>query len=111
MTVAETLASLVERFNAHAARTPSVQAELAQLSRTVVVRLTDEASYSVELREGRLQNLRTGVAEHADLTITTDRATFEGLVRKEVGPMKAIVLRKLTIDGRLEDKLLFRKLL
>ncbi len=30
---------------------------------------------------------------------------------KEIGPMKALVTRKLAIEGSLEDKLLFRKLL
>lgn len=111
MTVEETLASIMDRFNRHAARTPSVSEELQGLVKTVVVRVTDEGAYSVELRDGRLQNLRSGGADRPDLTITTDRSTFEGLVRKEIGPMKAIVTRKLAIEGTLEDKLLFRRLL
>ena len=111
MTVMETLSSAVERFNRHAERTPSVGEELKGLERTLSVRLTDEGSYAFDLREGRLVNLRTGAPAHADVTITTDLATFEGLVRKEIGPMKALVMRKLVVDGSLEDKLLFRKLL
>jgi putative sterol carrier protein len=43
--------------------------------------------------------------------ITTDVGTFHALVRKDIGPMKALVTRKLSIEGSLEDKLLFRKLL
>jgi putative sterol carrier protein len=111
MTVEETLASLVDRFNRKAERTPAIAEELAGKERTIRVRLTDQGSYSVDLRQGRLANLRTSNGSPADLTITTDVATFEGLVAKEIGPMKALVLRKLTIDGSLEDKLLFRKLL
>ncbi|HYK93163.1 MAG TPA: SCP2 sterol-binding domain-containing protein [Thermoplasmata archaeon] len=108
--IEETLAGLVDRFNRHADRTPAVREELAGLERTITIRLTDGPSYAVDLRDGRLQNLRSG-AEPADVTITTDTATFQGLVKKEIGPMKALVTRKLSIDGRLEDKLLFRKLL
>jgi putative sterol carrier protein len=111
MTVEETLASLVERFNRHAARTPAMAEELNGIERTIRIRLTDGESYAVDLSAGRLTNLRTGAPGRADLTITTDVATFDGLVRKEIGPMKALVLRKLSIDGSLEDKLLFRKLL
>jgi putative sterol carrier protein len=111
MTVEETLAALVDRFNRKAERTPAIAEELAGKERTIRVKLTDQGSYAVDLRDGRLSNLRTGNGGHADVTITTDVATFQGLVAKEIGPMKALVLRKLAIDGSLEDKLLFRKLL
>ena len=111
MTVEEVLASLVDRFNRHAERTPAATEELRGLARTVQVRITDGGTYAVDLTGGRLANLRTASARRADLTITTDVATFHGLVRKEIGPMKALVTRKLAIDGSLEDKLLFRKLL
>jgi putative sterol carrier protein len=111
MTVEETLASLVDRFNRHVDRTPAMAEELQGVSRTIVIRLTDAGSYAVDLSAGRLGNLRSGAPPKADLTVTTDEATFRGLVQKEIGPMKAIVTRKLSIDGSLEDKLLLRKLL
>jgi putative sterol carrier protein len=111
MTVEETLASLVDRFNRKADANPGMSEELDGLERTIQVELTDEGSYAVDLRKGRLTNLRTGAPSHADVTITTDAATFHGLVKKEIGPMKALVTRKLAIQGSLEDKLLFRKLL
>jgi putative sterol carrier protein len=111
MTVEETLAGLVDRFNRHAERTPAMQEELAGVERTIEVRLRDEATYAVDLRGGRLTGLRTGTPARSDVKILTDVATFEGLVKKEIGPMKALVTRKLAIEGSLEDKLLFRKLL
>jgi len=111
MTVEETLASLVDRFNRKAEQNPAMAEELDGVARTIRVRLTDGGTYSVDLAEGRLKNLRTSAEGKADVTITTDSATFDGLVRKEIGPMKALVTRKLTIDGSLEDKLRFRKLL
>jgi putative sterol carrier protein len=111
MTVEETLASLVDRFNRHAERNPAVAEELNGLDRTIQIRLTDGGSYAVDLTKGRLANLRSGPVAKAHVTITTDTATFHGLVQKEIGPMKALVTRKLAIDGSLEDKLLFRKLL
>jgi putative sterol carrier protein len=111
MNVEEFLASLVDRFNRHADRTPAVSEELKGIERSIRIRITDERTYAVDLAGGRLRNLRTAPPGPADLTITTDEATFRGLVTKEIGPMKALVTRKLSIDGSLEDKLLFRKLL
>jgi putative sterol carrier protein len=111
MTVEETLDSLVSRFNRKVAANPAMAEELHGLQRTIRIRLTDLGAYAVDLRDGKLLNLRSEAAGPADVTITTDVATFDGLVRKEIGPMKALVTRKLAIDGSLEDKLLFRKLL
>jgi len=111
MTVEETLESLVDRFNRHAERNPGMAEELNGLSRTIQISLTDGGVYAVDLSKGRLRNLRSGGANGADVRITTDVGTFHALVRKEIGPMKALVTRKLSIEGSLEDKLLFRKLL
>ena len=111
MTVEDTLASLVDRFNRHAERNPGMAEELDGLSRTIQISLIDGDTYAVDLARGRLTNLRTGKAPRADVRITTDVGTFHALVRKDMGPMKALVTRKLTIDGSLEDKLRFRKLL
>ena len=111
MTVEETLTSLVERFNRHVERTPGVAEELHGVERTIAIRLSDAGSYAVDLVRGRLTNLRTGAPESADLKISTDEKTFLALVHKDIGPMKALVTRKLSIDGSLEDKLLLRRLL
>ncbi|MGP8158010.1 MAG: SCP2 sterol-binding domain-containing protein [Thermoplasmata archaeon] len=111
MTVEETLATLVDRFNRHAERSPGMTEELDGLSRTIQIRLTDGGTYAVDLSKGRLRNLRSGPATGADVRITTDVRTFDALVKKDLGPMKALVTRKLSIEGSLEDKLLFRKLL
>lgn len=111
MTVEEMLAGLVDRFNRHAERTPAVRDELKGLERTIALTLSDGEKYAIDLKEGRLTNLRTTLPAKADVTIATDSVTFEGLIRKEIGPMKALVTRKLVIHGSLEDKLLFRKLL
>jgi len=111
MTVEDTLASVVDRFNRHVARNPATAEELHGLQRTIQIRLTDGETFAVDLTGGRLSNLRSGGVKLADVKITTDTATFHGLVRKDIGPMKAIVTRRLAIEGTLEDKLLFRKLL
>lgn len=109
--IEDALTGLVDRFNRRVQTTPAVQEELRGLERTITLRLVDGKSYSIDLKEGRLQNLRPIAAPVPDVTIVTDAATFRALMAKEMGPMKALVTRKLTIEGSLEDKLLFRRLL
>ena len=109
--IEDELAALVTRFNRHADRTPALKEELGGLARTIAIHLKDGESFAVDLAGGHLVNLRKEKVDRADVAITTDRATFEGLVSKEIGPMKALVTRRLSIEGSLEDKLLFRKLL
>ena len=111
MTVEDALAAVVDRFNRHVTRNRATAEELDGLERTIQICLTDGGSYAVDLSGGRLTNLRSGAAKSPDVTITTDTATFHGLVKKDIGPMKALVTRRLSIEGSLEDKLLFRKLL
>ncbi len=111
MSAEEMLTSLVDRFNRKVARTPALADELRGIARTIAIRLGDAGSYAVDLADGHLSNLRKEAPAHVDLAIATDLATFQGLVTKEIGPMKALVTRRLAIDGSLEDKLLLRRLL
>lgn len=109
--ISTTIQALVDRFNQHTSLKPKVAEELKGLERTIAVRLSDGPSYAVDLRKGKLENLRTPAPATVDVGIVTDAATFLGLVRKEIGPMKAIVTGRLKLEGSLEDKLLFRRLL
>ncbi len=109
--IEDTLASLVDRFNRHATQNPGMKAELRGIERRISLHFSDEGDYQLELRDGQLTGLRSGNSQRADLKISTDTGTFLSLIRKELGPMKALVTRKLHIEGSLEDKLLFRKLL
>lgn len=109
--IEETLASLVDRFNRHAEKNPAIGEELKGIERTIALRLSDGSAYSVRLKGGRLGDLASSAPAKADVTIRTDAATFLALVRRDIGPMKALVTGKLAIDGSLDDKLLFRRLL
>jgi predicted lipid carrier protein YhbT len=113
VTVESTIAGLVDQFNQHARATPAIAQELKGVSRTIVIRLTDEKSYAIDLKDAQLSQVRAvdGRTEKADLTVTTDTATFEALVARRIGPFAALFSQKLSIAGSLEDKLLLRRLL
>lgn len=109
--IEDTLVNLVDRFNRHADKNPGVQQELKGKDRIIELKLTDGQVFTLELKNGHLSPPRAGNGVKPHVKITTDTATFEGLVKKEIGPMKAMYTRKLVIDATLDDKLLLRRLL
>ena len=109
--IEDTLVSMVDRFNRHVQKTPGLMNEIKDLTRTIDICLTDGQDFRIFLKEGQLSMPSHQNGGRADVRITTDTSTFEGLVRKDIGPMKAIFTRKLVINASLEDKLLLRRLL
>ena len=109
--IEDTLVALVDRFNRHCDQNPGVQEELRGKDRVIELCLQEGENYHLALKGGRLTPPRLGNGSRPDVRILTDSATFEQLVRKEIGPMKALVSRRLQIEASLEDKLLLRRLL
>jgi|GEM_PF-393476 putative sterol carrier protein len=109
--IEETLVGLVERFNRHARQNPGVREELRGKNRVIQLDLTNGETYHFELRDGELTFPRTGNGRAPDVRILTDLSTFEGLVRKEIGPIKAMFSGRLRVEATLEDKILLRRLI
>jgi putative sterol carrier protein len=109
--IEDDLVSLVDRFNRHTQKNPGTLAEVKDLTRTIEIRFTDGETYQIRLKDGMLSLPFKGDGVSPEVKITTDTKTFQGLVKKEIGPMKALVTRKLVIDASLEDKILLRRLL
>lgn len=109
--IEDLLVSLVDRFNRHAAQNPGMREDLVGRDRVIQIHFTDAGAFTLELKGGKLSPPRSGNGQNPQVKITTDTATFEGLAKKEIGPMKAMYTGKLKIDASLEDKLLLRKLL
>jgi putative sterol carrier protein len=108
--IEEVLVSVVERFNRHVQKNPAVLKELKDMTRSIEIHFTDGKTYHLALKDAHLSLPAEGDGAKADVKITTDSKTFEGLVNKDIGPMKALFTRKLFIDATLEDKLLLRRL-
>ncbi len=109
--IEETLVSMVDRFNSHVHRNPAVKQELREIRRTIELHLTDGDTFQIILKDSQLSLPVKADGTKPDVKIITDRETFNGLVKKEIGPMKALVTRKLVIEASLEDKILLRRLL
>lgn len=109
--IESTLVSMVDRFNSHVEHNPAIRQELKDVERVIELHLTDGDTFQIILKDAQLSLPVKSNGEKPHVRIVTDKATFDGLVKKELGPMKALVTRKLVIEATLEDKILLRRLL
>lgn len=105
----ELLEGLIAKFNERVQSDPKLAAELEGLERTVSVQLADGRAYHFTLRDRRIDGLADGRASKADVTIESDEGTIGGLLRREIGPFRALASGKLKVRGDIEDLARFRK--
>lgn len=110
MEIERLLQETIERFNARVRGDPRLQGELEGIERTVVVRLSDGPAYTFRIERGEISGLAEGDIEGADVLIESDAGTVAALLKKEMGPMKALALRKLRIKADIEDLVRLRRL-
>jgi putative sterol carrier protein len=99
----------IARFNEKAEKDANFRKELEGVERTVLVDLKGGTTYHFTLRDMRIDGVREGPVEDADITIQSDEETLTAIFRKEMGPMKAYATGRLKIRASLEDVLRLRK--
>jgi putative sterol carrier protein len=109
--VGEVLKGLADRFNKKTQEDEKLREELRDVTRTIVIEFRDGDSYKIMLQNAQLIDLDKGSFDSPDIKVITDTETFEGLISRTIGPMKALATGRLKLVASLEDKLRFRKLL
>jgi putative sterol carrier protein len=95
--VEDELKNAIETFNRKAQEDPRLQGEIAGKVRHVFIELTDMEGFCFTLKDSMIGELGRGRQNEPDIHITTDSATLEAIMKKEMGPMKALVTRKLKL--------------
>jgi hypothetical protein len=100
----------IETFNQKAQIDEKLQCEIRGKLRTVLLEMTDTESFNFTLQDCRLGPLGKGKIDSPDIHITTDSVTMEALMKKEMGPMKALVTKRLKLTKiSMEDLNTLRK--
>ena len=105
----EMLEEVIRKFNAKVASDPTLQADLGDVPKTILIELKDGAKYHFTVKDQKIADLIDGGVDHADITLTTDAETLRGLIRREIGPFKAYATGKVKLKGSLEDISRIRK--
>ncbi len=105
----ERIRGLVERFNRKVVEDDRLRGELEGVDRTIAIEAGEER-YHLRLHGSHLGEPARGEVANPDIRVSADRATMEGLLAREIPPMKAVATGKLKIKASLEDMLRLRKL-
>lgn len=108
MTLKQEIQEMIDRFHERVENDPELRREVAEIEKTVTIDLGEEI-YSFVLENGRVHSFEEEGIEGSDIRVTSDRGTLRGLLNGDIGPMKALALRKLRLKGDMGDLMKFRK--
>ena len=81
-------------------------------NKTMAFEFTDlEKTFYFPIEAGTPNEVIEGVPEKADIKIITDSSTWVGVMKGEIGGMKAYTSKKLKVKGKMPDLLKMQKLM
>lgn len=109
MSMQQEIQSVIDRFHRKMEKDPEVRKEIEPLEKVFNLDLGDE-SYTLKLKDARIYYFEPGLDENADVTVTTTPENLMGLINGTLRPMRAYVLKKIQIKGKIDDLLFLKKL-
>ncbi len=107
--IEEKLRAAIDKFNKLAEEDPKVKSEVKDIVRRVQIVLEDGPTYHFVLDHGHIDGLEHGAIDPAEITVTTDTATLEGIFNGEVSALRAYATKKLKLKASLQDLMTLRK--
>ena len=107
--VRDKIEEAIEKFNKMVHEDPKLQKEVQGIVRRVQIVLEDGPSYHFVLDNGHIDGLLDGPLGEAEVTVTTDTATLEGIFSGEVNALRAYATKKLKLKASLQDLMTLRK--
>ncbi|MEM3341064.1 MAG: SCP2 sterol-binding domain-containing protein [Thermoplasmata archaeon] len=101
--------AMIERFNKKAERDEKFRKEIEKIDRVFQIVVTDENTYHCRLCNAHIERLEDGEADKPQIVITSDSATYIGIMDGEKDPLAEFSKQKLKVKASLGDLLLARK--
>ena len=108
MTMQTQIQSLIDKFHGKVENDEHLKNEIAHLEKSFNIDLGSE-QYSMKLKDSHIYDFSDKLLDNADVTLTTTPENFQGLMDGTLRPMRAYVLRKVTIKGKLDDLMFLKK--
>jgi putative sterol carrier protein len=102
MTMYGTIQEMIDKFHRKAENDEKVRTKLEGVVKTVNIDLHSE-HYSLRLDNAKIYDYREGMTENADIVFTSTPENLQAMIDGTLRPMKAYILRKFTVKGKLED--------
>ncbi len=109
MSMQQEIQNVIDRFHRKMEKDPEVRKEVEPLEKVFNLDLGSE-TYTLKLKDARIYYFEPGMDENADVTLTTTPENLMGLIDGSLRPMRAYVLKKIQIKGKIDDLLFLKKL-
>ncbi|MGA1821821.1 MAG: SCP2 sterol-binding domain-containing protein [Thermoplasmatota archaeon] len=106
----ETLKGLRDQLNKKIENDEKVREVIASKDRTIVLEFTDEKTYVLEVKDGEVLEPREGTLEDPTLYVKTDIGTMNKLIEKKMNPLMAYAMRKIKVEGPIDDIMVLKDL-
>jgi putative sterol carrier protein len=109
MTMQGSIQEMIDKFHRKVEGDEKVREKLKDVVKTVNIDLGTE-SYSLRLEDAQIHDYKEGMADPADITIKTSPENLQALIDGTLRPMKAYLMKKVSIKGKIEDLMHLRSL-
>ncbi len=109
MSMQQEIQNVIDRFHRKMEKDPELKKEISHLEKVFNLDLGEE-SYTLKLKDSHIYYFAPGLDENADVTVTTTPDNLQGLIDGTLRPMRAYVLKKIHIKGKIDDLLFLKKL-
>lgn len=109
MSMQQEIQAVIDRFHKKMEKDPELKKDVQHLVKVFNLDLGDE-SYTLRLKDSRIYAFEEGLDENADVTVITTPENLRGLIDGTLRPMRAYVLKKIQIKGKIDDLMFLKKL-
>lgn len=109
MSMQQEIQAVIDRFHKKMEKDPELKKDVQHLVKVFNLDLGDE-SYTLRLKDARIYAFEEGLDENADVTVITTPENLRRLIDGTLRPMRAYVLKKIQIKGKIDDLMFLKKL-
>jgi predicted aconitase with swiveling domain/putative sterol carrier protein len=106
----EILRELSNEVNRRIAEDQNVRELITSKNRTIQLEFKDDKTYVLEVRDGVVMEPYEGTLDDPTLKVRTDAATLQKLIDKKLNPLMAYAMRKIKVEGPIDDIMILKDL-
>jgi len=108
MSMQPQIQELIDKFHRKMNDDPKMKEEIEPLVKTFNIDLGTEA-YSMKLKNAQIYDFVPVLLQEADVTMITTPEHLQALIDGTLRPMRAFVLKKVQVKGKIDDLMFLKK--
>jgi len=108
MSMQPQIQEIIDRFHRKMEKDPNMKKEIEPLTKTLNIDLGSE-TYSMKLKNAQIYDFVPMLLQEADITLTTTPENLQALIDGTLRPMRAFVLKKIQVKGKIDDLMFLKK--